>query len=296
MPPTPRFLVTGASGQLGFELCRQLGPQAIAVSRRDVDLTDVEQFRALLTRAAPQVVINAAAYTQVDRAEEEPEIAQAVNAMAVTAAAEACRACDALLVQISTDYVFAGVTDRDTPWREEDPPQPLGVYAQTKRKGEQAAAECPKHLIVRTCGLFGRRPAGSSGGNFVDTMLRLGGENRPLRVVNDQHCTPSYVPHVAEAVLFLARQALKQPEVCGLYHVTNSGATTWYDLAAEIFRQRGLQVDLTPITTEEFAAAAPRPAYSVLDTSKYHALGGPAMPSWQAGLQAYLDELADAAA
>ena len=133
---------------------------------------------------------------------------------------------------------------------------------------------------MRTCGLYGSPGPKTAGGNFVDTMLRLGRERGHLRIVDDQHCTPSYVPHVARAVAFLARAG-----AYGIFHIVNSGATTWHDFAQEIFRQAGLKVALERITTAQYGAAAPRPGYSVLDTAKYHALGGPHMPSWQEALR-----------
>jgi dTDP-4-dehydrorhamnose reductase len=190
---------------------------------------------------------------------------------------------DCPLVQISTDYVFGGDAARRTPYRESDEPSPLGVYGWSKLEGERRAAGWAKHVIVRTCGLYGPA-APRSGGNFVATMLRLGRQRGRLRVVADQCCTPTYVPHLAGAIRFLL--GVGAP---GLYHVVNAGATTWHDFAAEIFRQAGLAVSLEPITAAQYGAPAPRPAYSVLDTGKYHALpGAPPMPAWQKALAEYL--------
>lgn len=281
------ILVTGARGQLGGELCRQLTGDAVGLDIDDLDLTDGPAVLAAMRRLRPTAVINCAAYTQVDRAESEGERCRAVNAAAVEHLARACGELDCTLVQISTDYVFGGVQNPGRPYREDDPPAPQGVYARTKLEGERAAARYPKHLIVRTCGLYAR-PSDERAGNFVKTMLRLGRSGRPVRVVADQHCTPSYVPHVARAVLFLLGP-VRVP--WGIYHVTNRGQTTWYDFAAEIFRLAGMSVPLQPITTAEYGAAAPRPAYSVLDTSTYHRLGGPAMPEWQAALAEYFAEM-----
>jgi dTDP-4-dehydrorhamnose reductase len=306
-----KVLVTGAEGQLGKELCRQLGPAAVPVDLDALDLTDGPALLEAVARLSPDAVINCAAYTQVDRAESEPERCRAVNATAVGHLAQACRRLSSPLVQISTDYVFGRAPVPRRPQRESDPPSPQGIYATTKLEGERAAAEAPKHLIVRTCGLYAR-PSHPKAQNFVTTILRLA-ESRPvLRVVDDQQCTPSYVPHVARAILFLLGREKgdsphlpERPEGCsaqmgtvpffppapgGIYHVTNTGAATWCEFARQIVRLAGLGVAVEPITTEEFAAAAPRPAYSVLDTMAYHRLGGPPMPDWKTALAEYFAE------
>lgn len=278
-----KIVVTGAGGQLGSELCRQLGADTLGLDLPEFDLTDRGQVLRTLTEIRPQVVINAAAYTQVDKAEEEAELCRAVNAEGVACLVDACRELDATLVQISTDYVFGRQPDRRTPYRETDAPGPLGVYGRTKLEGERHAARCGKHFIVRTCGLYGQ--AGPrSGGNFVATMLKLAAQRDRIQVVDDQQCTPSYVPHVCQAIRFLLNT-----EAYGTYHVVNSGATTWHGMASEIFRRLPLRVELEPISTAQFGARAPRPAYSVLDTGKYHALPGrPLMPAWQDALAEYL--------
>jgi dTDP-4-dehydrorhamnose reductase len=285
-----KIAVTGAYGQLGSELCRLLGADAIPLDLNTLDLTDAPAVDQTLANLCPDAIINCAAYTQVDRAESEPQQCQAVNATAVEHLARACAQLDCPLVQISTDYVYSGGPERTTPYREDDPPSPQGVYAQTKFEGEQAAARhLRKHLIVRTCGLYAR-PRDQRARNFVNTMLRVGKAGKELRVVADQHCTPSYVPHVARAVLFLLGVPGGQSAPWGIYHVVNRPATTWYEFAVEIFRLAGIDVSLRPISTAEYGAAAPRPAYSVLDTTKYHALGGPAMPDWKTALAECLAE------
>jgi dTDP-4-dehydrorhamnose reductase len=282
------IVVTGAKGQLGGELCRQLGDDAVGLDIDSLDLTDRRGLVERFLEIRPKVIINCAAYTQVDKAEAEPELARAVNAGAVENLVEACRRLDCTLVQISTDYVFEGENRKGEggyarPWTEEDKPGPKGVYARTKWEGEQAAAQWEKHIIVRTCGLYARR-SDENAKHFVKTILRLADSRPELRVVNDQHCTPSYVLDVARAVLFLVSLKAKN----GIYHVTNRGATTWFEFAKEILRLAGKNVPIVPISTAEFGAAASRPAYSVLDTAKYHALGGPEMPDWREGLRDYL--------
>jgi dTDP-4-dehydrorhamnose reductase len=280
-----KIAVTGVGGQLGSELARQLGHDCLPLDRRACDLTDPLAVGRALNHMRPRAVINAAAYTKVDLAEKEVDLCRLVNATAVGRLAEVCGQLDCPLLQVSTDYVFDGYPPRNTPLTENDPPQAKGIYASTKLAGELAARSNPRHFVVRTCGLYGRLAPDAKSGNFVETMLRLGRERGHVRVVDDQHCTPSYVPHVARAIRFLIGT-----EAYGTYHVVNAGATTWHDFAAEIFRLAGMQVRLERITTAEFGAAAPRPAYSVLDTAKYHSLGGPKMPNWREALREYLCE------
>lgn len=276
--------VIGSGGQLGSELLRQLGAAAVGLDLPHFDLTERLGVLATLQSLRPQAVINTAAYTRVDEAETAPERCWAINADGVAHLAEACRALNCPLVQISTDYVFGGDVRRRTPYREDDAPGPQGVYAQSKLAGERNAAPWERHFIVRTCGLYGP-PGPRSAGNFVATMLRLAETAERIRVVADQYCSPSYARHVARAIGFL----LLNVEAYGTYHVVNGGATTWHALAVEVFRQAGLEVEVEPITTDQYGALAPRPAYSVLDTTKYHALPGrPPMPTWQEGLREYL--------
>jgi dTDP-4-dehydrorhamnose reductase len=293
---------------LGGELCRQLAVRAIPVDIDTLDLCDGRAVAARVRQLRPSAVINCAAYTQVDKAETEPEKCRAVNAIAVEHLARACGELDCPLVQISTDYVFGATRPDPRPWTEQDPPSPQGVYARTKFEGERAAAGHPKHLIVRTCGLYAR-PSDPRAANFVKTMLRLGAarpkgdypnsrrsengtvplEPREIRVVADQHCTPTYVPHLARAILFLLDHGGTSVP-WGAYHVTNTGDTTWHDFAVEIFRLARMPVTVHPITTADYAAPAPRPSYSLLDTTAYHRLAGPPMPDWRSALVEYFAE------
>jgi dTDP-4-dehydrorhamnose reductase len=234
-------------------------------------------------------VINAAAYTAVDQAEFDATRCFQVNADAVESLAEACRELDCPLVQISTDYVFGSDSSTNRPWRETDRPTPVNTYGASKLKGETAAKVWHKHIIVRTCGLYSASAEGPKRGrNFPDTMLTLARERADFRIVNDQICTPSYVPHVATAVIRLLRFGAS-----GTYHITNHGSTSWYDFADELFRQSGRQVKLAAISTSEFGAPALRPAYSVLDTSKFRRLGVYVLPTWRDGLRCYLNALSD---
>ncbi|MEX2118272.1 MAG: dTDP-4-dehydrorhamnose reductase [Pirellulales bacterium] len=278
-----RVAVTGGGGQLGGELCRQWGEAATPLDLPEFDLLDVQAVRRVLLELRPQAVVNTAAYTAVDRAEEVEMLCCAVNAEAVRTLAGVCRELGCPLVQISTDYVFGRDVARERPYREDDEPGPLGVYGQSKLAGEVEAAAWEEHLIVRTCGLYGRRGPRTAGSSFAETMLRLASEGKHLRVVDDQHCTPTYVPHVAGALRWLVEHGAR-----GTYHVVNAGATTWHDFAVEMFRQAGLAASIERISTAQYGARAPRPLYSVLDTSKYQASGGPAMPSWQEAVGEYL--------
>ena len=291
-----KIAVTGAYGQLGRELCRILGDRAIPLDINTLDLCSGPAVIERMLELKPQAIINCAAYTQVDKAENEPEKCRAVNATAVRHIAQAAGKLDCPLVQISTDYIFGAVVQNPRPYRENDPCQPQGIYARTKFEGEAAAARHPKHLIVRTCGLYARA-SDARAVNFVKTMLRLGGVRPELRVVDDQHCTPTYVPHLAQAILFLLgvdynsiNNSGVSPASWGIYHVTNTGEATWREFAEEIFRQAGMSVAVHPITTVEYNAPAARPSYSVLDTSAYHRLGGPAMPHWREAVKEYFVE------
>jgi dTDP-4-dehydrorhamnose reductase len=318
-----KIVVTGAKGQLGGDLCRMLGERAAPLDIDTLDLTNRQAVHDRILDIRPELIINCAAYTQVDKAETEPDLASAVNAGAVENLIDTCRLLDCPLMQISTDYVFESGTRKTEsgnmrPYTEEDEPaQPRGVYTRTKLEGELAAAKWEKHLIVRTCGLYARR-TDENAKHFVKTILHLADTRPELRVVNDQYCTPTYVPHFVQAVLFLAgispvpleeRPTNASPlplkegpgaragkvsaiELApyGTYHVTNRGQTTWYDFATEILRLADRHIPITPITTAQFAAPAPRPAYSVLNTEKYHSLGGPEMPDWKCGLQAFFGQ------
>jgi dTDP-4-dehydrorhamnose reductase len=281
-----RHAVVGAAGQLGRDLCPRLAGEVVALTRDRIDLTRPDAVRAALAEVRPDVVYNCAAYNHVDRAEAEPEAAFAVNAWGVRELAAACRDLGCTLVQFSTDYVFGLDEARAVPYREADAPGPVGVYGLSKLAGEYLVrALCPRHLVIRTCGLYGVWGGGGKGGNFVETMLRLAGQGRPVRVVADQVCTPSYTADVAAATAALVGAG--RP---GLYHLTNAGACSWHDFAAAIFELAGVKADLTPITSREYGAAARRPGYSVLAAEAYAAVGLPPLRPWRAALAAYLEE------
>jgi dTDP-4-dehydrorhamnose reductase len=281
-----RYVVLGAAGQLGRDLCPRLGGEVIALDRQRGDLTQPEGLRGALAEARPDVVVNCAAYNFVDRAESEPSAAFAVNSWGVRELARWCGERDRLLVHFSTDHVFGLERERREPYAEADAPGPLSVYGLSKLVGELAVrALCPRHVLVRTCGLYGLHGSGGKGTNFIETMLRLAREGRPLRVVADQTCTPSYTVDVAEATVRLL--AAGRP---GLYHVTNAGACSWHELAAATFELAGARAELSAIPSSEYAAAAPRPAYSVLAGSALRALGLPPLRPWRAALAEYLEQ------
>lgn len=277
-------VVTGSTGQLGRELVHLLGEAAVPLSRAELDLGNPEAIRATVASLAPDAVINCAAWTAVDAAERDAAGCFAVNATAVGHLAEACAASGSRLVQVSTDYVFGGDERRSRPYLEDDPPAPRSVYAASKLAGEQAARACPRHLVVRTCGLYSAAEAGPvRGRNFLDTMLSLAATQPTLRVVADQVCTPSYVPHVAGGILQLLAANAQ-----GVFHVTNAGETSWFGLAAELFRQAGLPVDVVAIASCDYPSPVERPRYSVLETGRFAAATGTALPHWTEGVTAYL--------
>ncbi|MFO0807170.1 MAG: dTDP-4-dehydrorhamnose reductase [Gemmataceae bacterium] len=281
-----KIAVLGAAGQLGRDLTPRLPGDVVSLDRSRIDLTQPKTVATALDEIRPHIVVNCAAYNFVDKAEAEPDLATAVNAWGVRALALACRNLDAILVHFSTDYVFGLNTAHHAPYATSDAPGPVSVYGIGKLAGEYAVrAICPKHFVIRTCGLYGVWGSGGKGGNFVETMLRLAGQGKPLRVVNDQHCTPSYTADVADAALKLILS-----DRYGLYHITNSGATTWYSLARRAFELAGIRADLTPIPTSEYPTPAQRPGYSVLALDDLRHAGVPMPRPWNEAIEAYLDE------
>jgi dTDP-4-dehydrorhamnose reductase len=281
-----RYVVLGATGQLGRDLCPRLPGEVVPLTRERADLTRPDTLRAALADLRPDAVVNCAAYNFVDRAEAEPPAAFATNAWGVRDLANLCRENDCTLVHFSTDYVFGLDEGRRTPWTERDAPGPVSVYGLSKLAGEYVVrALCPRHLVLRTCGLYGIWGSGGKGGNFVETMLRVAAQGKPLRVVADQVCTPSYTADVAAATVELLQTGRH-----GLFHVTNAGSCSWYEFARAIFEQAGVTAEVTPITSAEYGAAARRPAYSVLEPAACRALGLAPLRPWREALAAYLDE------
>lgn len=279
-----RIAVIGAKGQLGSDIVADLGSQAIALSHADIEITNPSSVWEVLDRNRPTAVINCAAYNFVDKAEIERDAAMMANSRGPGILADYCREHDLKLVHVGSDYVFDGCSGQ-RPWNEKDQPIALSTYAVSKLSGEQlVCAHCPRHFVVRTCGLYGRNAAHGKG-NFVETMLRLGRERSEVKVVNDQRCTPTYTVNLAAAIIDLLKT-----DSYGLYHATNSGDCSWYEFAAEIFRMANLPAKLIPITTQEYGARARRPAFSVLDCSKLTSAIGWKMPPWRDALSRYLSE------
>ncbi len=267
---TASVLLLGATGQVGHALRRTLAPlgAAYAPGRAAVDLTDLTSVREAVRELGPDLIVNAAAYTDVDGAEKEPERAARINAEAPRVLAEAARAVEAWLVHYSTDYVFGG--GKRAPYTEADAPSPISVYGRTKRDGEKAIrAVGGRHVILRTSWMYSRRRS-----NFVRTMLGLAVENDRLTVVDDQIGVPTWAGWCAEATASICERLLAEDDAAlsGLYHLTGTGQTSWYGLARAVFAQFGrTDVTVDPVPSDEYYTAAPRPAYTVLDSSRAQA-------------------------
>ena len=278
-----RVLVTGAAGMLGRAVAAEFarrGYEVFALSRQDLDITDFAKARDILRQARPQVVVNCAAYTNVDGAEADYYRALLVNGLGARNIALACREVGAALVHVSTDYIFDG--QKSEPYEVYDTPNPLNAYGKSKLWGERAVAEVSggRHFIVRTSWLFG--PGGK---NFVDTMLRVGREKGAAKVVSDQRGCPTYTVDLARAIADLVESSRY-----GTYHVTNAGSTTWYEFALAIFKLAGLAVEVSPCSTAEFPRPARRPPYSVLDPFPLKETIGYLLPPWEEALERYLKE------
>lgn len=275
------ILLTGTNGQVGWELERTLAPlgEVLACDRAGLDLADSDRIRAVVREARPEIIVNAAAYTAVDKAEAEPELAMAINGTAPGVLAEEAKRTGALLVHYSTDYVFDGA--KDTPCTEDDPPNPCNAYGRSKLAGERAirAAGC-RHLILRTSWVYGLR-----GHNFLRTMLRLAAERDELRVVADQFGAPTWSRMIAEATAL----ALASPDPAeGLFHLACGGETTWFGFTEAILAgtrtQRQREPRLVPISASEYPLPAKRPASSRLDCTRLMRETGLRLPHWQTAL------------
>jgi dTDP-4-dehydrorhamnose reductase len=277
-----RIALIGAGGQLATDLANALKGDVRLLPHGQIEIEDPASI-ALALNDFEGVVINTAAYNLVDKAEAEPERAFAINEIGVRNLATHCARHGLKLIHFSTDYVLGGDPARPTPLDETAEPRPVSVYARSKLAGEEAIRDaCRDHLIIRTCGLYGLA-ATKAKGNLIETMLRLGHSRPELSVVDDQHCTPSYTVDVAHATVDLIKAGASDT-----VHVTNSGGTTWCQLAREVFRLEKLNVSVRPITTAEFGAKAQRPAYSVLNCAKLQSLIGRRLPPWEDAVARYL--------
>lgn len=279
-----RIVVIGANGQLGADLVDVLShTDLIPLTHADIDVCDHVATRRVLQKLRPDIVINTAAYHRVDDSEDNAERAFRTNAVAVRNLAELSQELDHVLVHISTDYVFGG--EKRTPYEEDDRPDPLNVYGTSKLAGEYLVRNLSKrHFVIRTSGLYGSGAPQGKPENFVNTMLRLARENRPIRVVNDQTFSPTFTGDLARAVKSLVLDGGDY----GLYHVTNSGECTWYGFAAKIFDLLGLHPDVAPTSSQEFGAKAVRPAYSVLAHDRFLKAGFAEPRPWADALADYL--------
>jgi dTDP-4-dehydrorhamnose reductase len=285
-----RVLVLGAGGQLGTDLLAALGDaghEAVGARRAEVDVTDDHQVRSALAGHRPERVVNCAAYTKVDQAESESELAFAINRDGARVVAGACAEAGIPLCHISTDFVFGqAAQDPPRPWRTTDTPRPRGVYAKSKRAGEVACRRAGGDLyLVRTSWLYGNR-----GPNFPLTILRAAARGRELRVVSDQVGAPTWTGELAPAICWLLTT-----NHFGIHHLCGRGAASWYELAVATLEEVGLPAQVRAVSTEEWGAAAPRPRYSVLDNSAFIELGGPPLAEWRSGLREYLSRERDGA-
>jgi len=270
------ILVVGSKGMLGTDLMQVLTGEVRGVDIDEIDITSFESVRRVLLTLKPAVIVNAAAYTDVDGCETNRELAMQVNGEGVAHLAMAAGEIGAKLVHVSTDYVFDG--NRDAPWQEDDPPHPLSVYGESKYAGELNARILQDHLIVRTQWLYGL-----CGKNFVETMLRLGTEKKELAVVDDQTGSPTWTVDLARAI-----KALIDAGCRGTYHAASSGFCTWNGFARAIFEEAGLDVEVKPMTTAALGRPATRPLYSVLDCGKLAADAGFRPQPWREALREYM--------
>ncbi len=298
-----KILLLGRGGQVGWELLRSLGvlgevvaldfdanqnPQGLCG-----DFTNIDGLERTVEAVQPDVIVNAAAHTAVDKAESEPELARTINALAPAALARAAIKTGAWLIHYSTDYVFDG--SGNAPWKETDATGPLSVYGQTKLEGEQAVAACPKHLILRTSWVYATR-----GGNFAKTMLRLADERDALTVINDQYGAPTSAELLADVTAHAIRNLQTNPKLAGLYHCIAGGETTWHGYAQFVLEQAaalGLPLKATadkvaPTATSSYPTPAKRPLNSRLDTNKLQTAFGLKLPHWQDGVKRMLIEIA----
>jgi dTDP-4-dehydrorhamnose reductase len=277
-------LVTGVSGQLGFDVVDALkakGHEAVGVGRSELDITDESAVSSFVRNLNPEAIIHCAAYTNVDAAETDQEGAYKVNALGTKYLAEAAKLVDAKMAYVSTDYVFDGAGTE--PYEVDHPTKPLGVYGETKLVGEKLLRETlEKYFIVRTAWVYG-----INGNNFVKTMLKLGQDRKELGVVYDQVGSPTYTVDLAKFLVELI-----DSEKYGVYHASNDGVCSWHEFAVEIFQQAGMDVQVNPLTSEQFPRPAARPKYSVLSKKRLEEEGFTPMRDWKEALSDYLKELA----
>lgn len=277
-----KVVVTGAMGQLGQDVVKELARknhEAFGIDREQVDITIEADVQAYISEVKPDVILHCAAYTNVDAAEENEEVAYQINALGTENLAKAAKQVGSKMLYISTDYVFGGMATE--PYEVDEPTKPLGAYGRTKLAGEEFLQKnLDQFFIVRTAWVFG-----IYGQNFVKTMLRLGEERGEVGVVHDQVGSPTYTVDLAGLMV-----ELMESDQYGIYHATNSGVCSWYEFAVEIFKQAGMNVKVNPLTSDQFPSPATRPHYSVLSKKQIVKKGFTPLRDWKEALAAYLDE------
>lgn len=281
-----KVAVIGASGQLGTDVSRSFsgnGDEVREFSHSDIEIGSVDSVREVLRNAKPQIVVNTAAMHNVESCEKDPLKAYEVNALGSRNLAVASREIGAVLVHVSTDYVFDG--SKRSPYVEDDPAAPLNVYGNTKLAGEAFIRACAdRYFILRTSALYGAQPCRAKGGrNFVELMLKLAGERDQLKVVNDEFVSPTSTAELATQIV-----ALSQTDNYGLYHATAEGSCSWYEFAAKIFELAGIKANLIVAAPNEFPSKVPRPKYSVLENQALKSLSLNSFRTWEEGLRSYL--------
>ena len=278
-----KVLVTGVNGQLGYDIVKELekrGHQAVGVDRKEMDLTSTEQIKECIENVNPEAIIHCAAYTAVDKAEDEEELCTRVNAIATKEIAEHAKVLDIPMIYISTDYVFDGTKNGE--YTEDDIPNPINVYGKTKHQGEVYVQEIlEKYYIVRISWVFGE-----NGNNFIDTMLRLSKERDSLNVINDQVGSPTYTKDLAVLLVDMI-----QADKYGIYHATNERYCTWYEFAKEIFKISNIDIKVNPINTSEYPTKAKRPMNSKMNKDKLNINGFIKLRAWKDALKDYIETI-----
>ncbi|OUP49738.1 dTDP-4-dehydrorhamnose reductase [Lachnoclostridium sp. An181] len=278
-----KVLVTGVKGQLGYDVINELekrGHVAIGTDVEEMDITDAGKVETVLKNEKPDAVVHCAAYTAVDAAEDNEDLCRKINAEGTENIAKACQELNCKMLYLSTDYVFDGEGER--PWEPDDERDPLNVYGVTKYEGELAVEKyVEKFFIVRIAWVFGK-----NGKNFIKTMLNLGKTHDEVKVVDDQIGSPTYTFDLARLLVDMI-----ETDKYGRYHATNEGLCSWYEFAKEIFKQAGMNVKVSPVTSEEFAAKAKRPHNSRMSKEKLSENGFERLPKWQDALERYLEEI-----
>lgn len=285
-----KIALIGANGQLATDIVKVFSKEdrsnLFPLTHADIEITDSESIKDALNAIAPDIVLNTAAYNRVDDGEKEPEKAFAINSIGPKLLATYCNEKNIIFAHVSTDYVFGGDKDRNTPYVESDPPAPINTYGISKLAGELFIKYiCKKYFIIRSTGLFGTAGSSGKGVNFVELMIKLAFEKKPIRVVTDQIVSPTYTVDLAKQIL-----RLLETEQFGLYHATAQGQCSWYEFSQEIFLQTGIKAKVKGVSSSQFPTQARRPNFSVLENKKLKGINLDTMIPWKTGLINYLAE------